>query len=69
MARFSGLSFPCDFAYAAFGGLTPAPVGMLAPLDPAPAHYVVTLSVVGVMTGVYLSRRGGGGKIAAKKAN
>ena len=70
IVRFSGLSFSYNLAYAVFGGLTPVLVSMLLPLDPlAPAHYVATLSVVGVMTGVYLSRRGGAEEIAAKKAN
>jgi MFS family permease len=57
--RFSGLSFSYNVAYAVFGGLTPVMVSMLLPLDPlAPAHYVAVLSVVGVMIGAYLWRRG-----------
>jgi MFS family permease len=59
VVRFSGLSFSYNVAYAVFGGLTPVLVSMLLPLDPlAPAHYVEVLSVVGVMIGLYLWRRG-----------
>ena len=57
--RFSGLSFSYNLAYAVFGGLTPVMVSMLLPLDPlAPAHYVAALSVVGMLIGAYLWRRG-----------
>jgi len=57
--RFSGLSFSYNVAYAVFGGLTPVMVSMLLPLDPlAPAHYVAALSVVGMLLGAYLWRRG-----------
>jgi MFS family permease len=57
--RFSGLSFSYNVAYAVFGGLTPVMVSMLLPLDPlAPAHYVAALSVVGMLIGAYLWRRG-----------
>lgn len=67
IVRFSGLSFSYNLAYAVFGGLTPVLVSMLLPLDPmAPAHYVVTLSVVGVMIGVYLLRRAGAEEMAVK---
>lgn len=53
--RFSGLSFSYNVAYAVFGGLTPIVVSMLLPADPlAPAHYVVALSVVGILIGAYL---------------
>ena len=56
--RFSGLSFSYNVAYAVFGGLTPVLVSMLLPLDHlAPAHYVLALSLVGVLTGGYLYRR------------
>ena len=56
--RFSGLSFSYNIAYAVFGGVTPVAVSMLLPLDPlAPAHYVVALSAVGIMIGIYLWRR------------
>ena len=57
VVRFSGLSFSYNVAYAVFGGLTPVAVSMLLPLDPlAPAHYVETLSAVGVLIGLYLWR-------------
>jgi MFS family permease len=56
--RFSGLSFSYNVAYAVFGGLTPIVVSMMLPIDPlAPAHYVVALSAVGVLIGIYLWRR------------
>jgi len=59
VVRFSGLSFSYNVAYAVFGGLTPVAVSLMLPLDPyAPAHYVVMLSAVGMMTGIYLWRRG-----------
>jgi len=59
VVRFSGLSFSYNVAYAVFGGLTPVVVSMLLQLDPlAPAHYVVLLSMVGMMIGMYLWRRG-----------
>ncbi len=55
--RFSGLSFSYNVAYAVFGGLTPVLVSMLLPLDAlAPAHYVLALSAVGVLIGLYLWR-------------
>ena len=55
--RFSGLSFSYNLAYAIFGGMTPIVVSLLLPLDPmAPAHYVMALSAVGVVTGLYLWR-------------
>lgn len=55
--RFSGLSFSYNVAYAVFGGLTPVLVSLFLPLDPlAPAHYVLLLSVVGVLIGLYLRR-------------
>ncbi len=57
--RFSGLSFSYNIAYAVFGGVTPVAVSIFLPLDPfAPAHYVVALSAVGIMIGLYLWRRG-----------
>ena len=56
--RFSGLSFSYNVAYAVFGGLTPVLVSLLMTIDPlAPAHYVVALSAVGVLIGLYLWRR------------
>ena len=65
--RFSGLSFSYNVAYAVFGGLTPVLVSLLLPVDPlAPAHYVLALSGVGVLIGVYLWRSAmtGAGKSA-----
>jgi MFS family permease len=62
VVRFSGLSFSYNVAYAVFGGLTPVLVSMLLPLDPlAPAHYVLLLSCVGVLIGLYLWRTEQGG--------
>lgn len=53
--RFSGLSFSYNLAYAVFGGMTPIVVSLLIPLDAmAPAYYVMALSVVGSLTGLYL---------------
>lgn len=58
VVRFSGLSFSYNVAYAIFGGLTPIIVTLLLPMDSlAPAHYVAGMSVVGVLTGIYLWRR------------
>ena len=55
--RFSGLSFSYNVAYAVFGGLTPVLVSLLLPKDSlAPAHYVMALCAVGVLTGSYLYR-------------
>jgi MFS family permease len=55
--RFSGLSFSYNLAYAVFGGMTPIVVSLLLPLDPlAPAHYVMALSAVGVLTGLVVWR-------------
>lgn len=60
VVRFSGLSFSYNVAYAVFGGLTPVLVSMLLPLDRlAPAHYVLLLSGVGVLIGLYLWRKPG----------
>jgi MFS family permease len=58
MVRFSGLSFSYNVAYAIFGGLTPVFVSLLMVRDPlAPAHYVVALSALGMLVGIYLWRR------------
>jgi MFS family permease len=55
--RFTGLSFSYNVAYAVFGGLTPVLVSLFLPLDPlAPAHYVLLLSCVGALIGLYLWR-------------
>ncbi|MDZ4200542.1 MAG: MFS transporter [Gallionella sp.] len=59
VVRFSGLSFSYNIAYAVFGGLTPIIVSVLLPFDPlAPAHYVAALSLLGMLLGGYLWRRG-----------
>jgi MFS family permease len=66
--RFSGLSFSYNVAYAVFGGLTPVFVSLLLARDPmAPAHYVVALSALGVLVGVYLWRQDRVGMLAAKQ--
>ncbi len=55
--RFTGLSFSYNVAYAVFGGLTPVIVSLLLPVDAmAPAHYVLLLSLVGMLIGLYLLR-------------
>ncbi|MFA6016134.1 MAG: MFS transporter [Gallionellaceae bacterium] len=56
--RFSGLSFSYNVAYAIFGGLTPVLVSLLLPLDKlAPAHYVESLSLLGIAIGFYVWNR------------
>lgn len=58
VVRFSGLSFSYNVAYAVFGGLTPLFVSkMLASNRMAPAHYVLGMSLLGVLIGIYLWRR------------
>lgn len=53
--RFSGLSFSYNMAYAIFGGLTPMVVTLMLKNDPlAPAHYVVALCVVGMITALFV---------------
>ncbi|AEX53669.1 L-proline/glycine betaine transporter [Rahnella aquatilis CIP 78.65 = ATCC 33071] len=55
--RFTGISFSYNVAYAIFGGLTPVFVTLIMRLTPmAPAYYVLALSAIGLLTGVYLSR-------------
>ena len=55
--RFTGISFSYNVAYAIFGGLTPVFVTLIMRLTPmAPAYYVLALSVIGLLTGIYLSR-------------
>ncbi|MEE3651856.1 MULTISPECIES: MFS transporter [unclassified Brenneria] len=55
--RFSGISFSYNVSYAVFGGLTPIFVTLIMKATPlAPAFYVLTLSVVGVLLGIYLRR-------------
>ncbi|MDX7987498.1 MHS family MFS transporter [Xenorhabdus sp. 12] len=56
--RFSGISFSYNVAYAIFGGLTPVLVTLLSKYTQlAPAYYIIALSVVGVLLGIYLRRR------------
>ncbi|WON77620.1 MFS transporter [Serratia sp. UGAL515B_01] len=55
--RFSGISFSYNVAYAIFGGSTPILVTLLMKLTPlAPAYYVLTLSAVGLLLGIYFHR-------------
>lgn len=55
--RFTGISFSYNVAYAIFGGLTPIFVTLIMRLTPmAPAYYVLALSAIGLLTGIYLSR-------------
>lgn len=55
IVRFTGLSFSYNVSYAIFGGLTPMAVSLWLKTDKlAPAHYVVSLSVLGVLIGLYL---------------
>jgi len=56
--RFSGLSFSYNLSYAIFGGLTPMIVTLMLKEDPlAPAHYVVALCVVGMLTALFVKQR------------
>ncbi|MEQ1976238.1 MULTISPECIES: MFS transporter [unclassified Xenorhabdus] len=56
--RFSGISFAYNLAYAIFGGLTPIFVTILLAYTPlAPAYYMLTLSAVGLLLGVYLRKK------------
>ena len=55
--RFSGISFSYNVAYAIFGGLTPIFVTLIMKVTPmAPAYYVLALSLVGLLLGLYLQR-------------
>ena len=52
--RFSGLSFSYNLSYAIFGGLTPMAVTLMLKNDPlAPAHYVVALCALGMVTALF----------------
>lgn len=56
--RFSGLSFSYNVAYAIFGGLTPMVVTLMMKQNPlAPAHYVVALCLLGMVTALFARRR------------
>lgn len=55
--RFSGLSFSYNLAYAVFGGLTPIVVTLMLKTQPlAPALYVATLCLLGLVIGLFLLR-------------
>ncbi len=55
--RFTGISFSYNVSYAIFGGLTPIFVTLIMKLTPlAPAYYVLALSLIGLMLGLYLHR-------------
>ncbi|MNT56027.1 proline/glycine betaine transporter [compost metagenome] len=59
--RFSGLSFSYNVSYAIFGGLTPMVVTLMLKQDPlAPAHYVVALCVLGMVTALFVKDRSRG---------
>ncbi|KWR82350.1 MFS transporter [Cupriavidus sp. IDO] len=59
--RFSGLSFSYNLSYAIFGGLTPMVVTLMLKNDPlAPAHYVVALCVLGMITALFIKDRSRG---------
>ncbi|WP_439835602.1 MFS transporter [Aeromonas enteropelogenes] len=55
VVRFSGLSFSYNVAYAIFGGLTPMLVTLWMKNDVlAPSHYVMSLSALGFVIGLWL---------------
>lgn len=57
--RFSGISFSYNVSYAIFGGLTPICVTLMMQITPiAPAVYVLALSGVGLLLGLYLYQDG-----------
>ncbi|WP_237386813.1 MFS transporter [Xenorhabdus sp. Sc-CR9] len=57
--RFSGISFSYNLAYAIFGGLTPILVTLLLKYtSQAPAYYMMSLSAIGILLGVYLRKKG-----------
>lgn len=56
---FSGVSFSYNVAYAVFGGITPLVVTLALQADPfAHAHYILALSIMGALIGLYLWRTG-----------
>ena len=56
--RFSGLSFSYNVSYAIFGGLTPVIVSLMLKTDKlAPAHYVVGVCVMGIITALFVRKR------------
>jgi len=57
--RFSGVSFSYNLSYATLGGLTPMFVTLMMRSDPlAPAYYLILVCAVGLLTGVYMLKRG-----------
>ncbi|MEQ6278680.1 MFS transporter [Kluyvera huaxiensis] len=55
--RFTGISFSYNLSYAIFGGLTPIAVTMLMGVSPmAPAWYVLALSLLGLVLGIWLRK-------------
>lgn len=55
--RFTGISFSYNLSYAIFGGLTPIAVTMLMGISPmAPAWYVLALSLLGLVLGIWLRK-------------
>lgn len=53
--RFTGISFSYNVAYAIFGGLTPILVTLwMKSSAMAPAYYMLVLSLVGLLLGIYL---------------
>ncbi|MGO4307733.1 MULTISPECIES: MFS transporter [unclassified Cupriavidus] len=59
--RFSGLSFSYNMSYAIFGGLTPVVVTLMLKNDPlAPAHYVVGVCLIGIITALFVRNRARG---------
>ena len=56
--RFSGLSFSYNVSYAIFGGLTPVIVSLMLKNDSlAPAHYVVGVCIMGIVTALFVRKR------------
>lgn len=56
--RFSGLSFSYNLSYAIFGGLTPVVVALMLKNNPlAPAYYVIAVSVIGMITALFVKER------------
>ncbi len=57
--RFTGISFSYNVSYAIFGGLTPIAVTVLMGVSPlAPAWYVLALSLMGLVLGIWLRQMG-----------
>lgn len=55
--RFTGIAFSYNVSYAIFGGLSPIFVTLILTVTPlAPAYYVLALSAIGALVGLYLQR-------------